>query len=47
MTPAYATELGLIIQETSVRAQKIDDLPLKTYNMALTRFSVQDSLKKV
>ena len=47
MTLAYIVELGLTIQKTSVRAQKINGLPLKTYGMALTRFLVQDSQGKV
>ena len=47
MTPAYVAELGLTTQKTSIGAQKIDGLPLETYNMALTRFSVQDSLGRV
>ena len=47
MTPAYAAELGLTTRKTSVGAQKIDGLPLETYGMALTRFSVQDSLGRV
>ncbi len=47
MTPAYAIELGLTTQKTSVRAQKIDSSLLKTYSMALASFSPQDSLKRV
>ena len=40
MISVYVAELGLVTQKTSIRAQKIDGLPLKTYSMALTRFSV-------
>ncbi len=47
MTPIYAAKLGLITQKTSIGAQKINDLPLKTYSMALTRFSFQNRLGKV
>ncbi len=47
MTPAYTAELGLITQKTSVRAQKIDGLPLETYGMASARFSLQNSLVRV
>ncbi len=47
MTPAYAKELGLTIQNTSVGAQKIDCLLLETYGMASARFSIQDSLGRV
>ncbi len=47
ITPAYAVELGLTTWKTSVGAQKIDGLPLETYSMALSWFSIQDSLKRV
>lgn len=40
MTPAYAAEIGFIIEKTSVRAQKINGLLVKTYNMGLTWFSI-------
>ncbi len=38
MTPAYAVKLGLTTQKTSVRAQKIDGLPLETHGMTSTKF---------
>ncbi len=44
MTPAYTAKLGLTIWKTSVRAQKIDGSILKCYDIALARFSLQDSL---
>ena len=47
ITPAYTVKLGFITQKTSVRAPKIDGLLLETYGIALSRFSVQDSLKEV
>ncbi len=47
MTPAYATELGLTTQKISVRAQKIDGSPLKTYGIISASFSLQDSLGRV
>ena len=47
MTLAYTIKLGFIIQKTSIRARKIDDLPPKTYGIASTRFLIQDSLEKV
>ncbi len=43
MTLAYAAKLGLITQKTSVKAQKIDGLPLKTHGMTSARFSIQNS----
>ena len=46
ITPVYAAELGLMTQKTSVWAQKIDGLPLATYNMASARFLIPDSLKR-
>ncbi len=47
MTPAYASELGLTTQKTSVGAQKIDGSPLETYGMVSASFSLQDSLERV
>ncbi len=47
MTPAYATKLGLTVQQISVGAQKINDLPLETYGIVLASFSLQDSLGRV
>ena len=47
ITAAHIVKLGLIIQETSVKAQKIDGLPIKTYGIVSTSFLLQDSLKKV
>lgn len=47
MTPAYAVKLGLIIQKTSVKDQKIDSLSLETHNIVLAKFLLQDSLEKV
>lgn len=47
MTPVYAAKLDFSIWKTNVRAEKIDILLLEIYDMALTRFLLQDSLKKV
>lgn len=47
MTLAYAAKLGLTIQNTSVKAQKIDGSTLETYSIVLAGFSLQDNLKKV
>ena len=38
MTPAYTTKLGLKIQSTNVKAQKIDSSLLKTFAMVITNF---------
>lgn len=38
MTPAYAGKLGLKIQPNDVRAQKIDDSTLKTFEIVLANF---------
>ncbi len=40
MTPVYAVKLGLTARKTSVGAQKIDGLPLKTYGMVSASFSL-------
>lgn len=47
MTPAYAAKQSLPTQKTSVRAQKLDGLAVKTYGMALASFLLQDSLERV
>ncbi len=47
MTPAYAAELGLATQKTSVGVQKIDGSPLETHGMTSARFSIRDSLGRV
>ncbi len=43
MTSAHTMKLGLTTRKTSIGAQKIDGSPLKTYNMVLASFSLQDS----
>ena len=47
MTPAFAAKLGLSTRPTGVGAWKIDGSSLAMYGMAVTAFSIQDSLKKV
>ncbi len=47
MTPAYTRKLGFTTWKTSVKAQKIDGLPLKIYGMAPASFLLQDSLGRV
>lgn len=47
MTSAYVAKVGLITWKTSVGAQKIDGLLLKIYDMASTKFSIQNSLEKI
>ena len=40
MTPVFATKLGLSICPIDIGAQKIDGSALKTYDMAIARFSI-------
>ncbi len=47
MTSTYIAELSLTTRKTSIWVQKIDDLSLETYGMALASFSLQDSLGRV
>lgn len=47
MSPIYVAKLGLNIWKTSNKAQKIDCLILKTYNIVLAKFLLQNSLKRV
>ena len=44
MTPAYAKQLGLQVRKTDVGAQKIDGLSLRTFEMVITCFWVEDKL---
>ena len=46
MTPTFAAKLGVSICLTGIDTQKIDDSALKTYNIAITRFLIQDKLGK-
>lgn len=47
MTLAYVAKLGFITWKTSIGAQKIDSLSLKTHDMATARFLLQDNLERV
>ncbi len=47
MTPAFTAKLGLRPRPTNIGVQKIDDLPLETHDMALARFSLQNSQERV
>ncbi len=38
MTADYASKLDLTARKTSVKAQKIDGLPLETHSITSTRF---------
>ena len=42
IAPAYAKKLGLRVRKTNVGAQKIDGSTLKTYDMVIAGFQVQD-----
>ncbi len=42
ISQAFASELGLKIRKTHVRAQKIDDTTLEIYGMVVSTFSVLD-----
>ena len=46
MTLAYASKLGLQVQKTDVRTQKIDNLLLETFGMVIANFQVLDKLGK-
>lgn len=47
MTLAYIVKLGFTTQKTSVKAQKIDRLSLKTYNIVSAKFLLQDNLEDI
>ena len=38
MIPAYAKQLGLWVQKTDIKSQKIDVLLLKTFEMVIANF---------
>ena len=44
MTPAYSKQLGFQIQKTDVKAQKIDGSLLRTFEMVIAGFQVEDKL---
>ena len=44
MTPTYAAKLGLKVRKTNIRAQKIDSSILKTFEIVLTDFQLEDKL---
>ena len=46
MTPGYASKLGLKIRPTNFRAQKIDGSILRTFEMVLASFQVEDTLRR-
>lgn len=46
-TLAYTAKLGFTNWKTSIKTSRIDGLSLDTYNMALARFSIHGSLRKV
>ena len=46
MNPAFASQLGLKIWKTNVRAQKIDNTTLETYMMIVFTFSMLDKDNK-
>ena len=47
MTPTYAAKLGLKVWNTNVGAQKIDASTLKTFQMVLASFQVEDKQGQV
>ena len=44
MTPAYAKQLGFQVQKTDVGAQKIDSSSLRTFEMVIAGFQLEDKL---
>ena len=47
MTSLFAAKLGLSIRPTSIGAQKIDGSALRTYDMTIAGFLIQDRLGKI
>ena len=44
MIPAYILKLGLRVRQTNVGAQKIDGSTLKTFEIVLASFQIEDKL---
>ena len=42
MSPAYAKRLGLKARKSNVKAQKIDDSAIETFEMVIVDFQVED-----
>ena len=47
ITPAYAKQLGLQVQKTDVKAQKIDGSSLRTFGIVIAGFQVEDKPGRV
>lgn len=47
MALAFISKLGLPIPKTNVVVQKIDGLPLQTYEMAIIKFLVHNKLDRI
>ena len=47
MNLVYVSRLGLRVYRTNIRAQKIDGSTLKTFEMVLASFQVEDKLRKI
>ena len=47
MIPAYAKQLGFRIRKTDVEAQKIDGSLLRTFEMVIANFQVEDKLGRI
>ena len=47
INPALAQKLGLQIRKTNVRAQKINDSALKTFEIVIAVFQVEDKVARL
>ena len=47
ITSAYAKQLGPSVQKTDVRAQKNDSSLLKTFEIVIADFQIEDKLGKI
>ena len=46
MTPAYAKQLGFQVQKTDIGAQKTDGSLLRTFEIVIASFPIEDKLDK-
>ena len=46
ITPTYTKKLGLWVQKTDIKAQKIDGSLLWTFKMVIAGFQIEDKLDR-
>ena len=47
MSFSYTKKLGLKVQQTNIKAQKINDFALKIFEMVITDFQIEDKANRL